>query len=268
MTRHQTPVQERRQHEDEALFRRFYDNPSPAARAQIIERFMPLARSLASRYRRHAEPFDDLLQVANLGLVKAVDGFDPARGKPFASYAVPTILGEIRRHFRDHVWTLRLPRGLQELVMKIEKATEELTDEAGAIPTVARIAERLGVSQEEILDGLEAANARRTDSLDRPLASDEDGLFSVIETLGKDDLAFDRIEAEAASTSADVSEDELAILRMRFVDEMNQKEIAKLLGCSQMQISRISRATLWKLLCAVRGEPVSPTPAGLPRKAG
>jgi RNA polymerase sigma-B factor len=267
MTRYQTPVQERRQREDEALFSRFAESRSPVVRAQIIEHFMPLARSLASRYRRHTEPFDDLLQVANLGLVKAVDGFDPERGKPFASYAVPTILGEIRRHFRDHVWTLRLPRGLQELVMKIEKATEELTDESGGFPTVAEIAERLGVSHEEVLDGLEAATARRTDSLDRPTSSDEDGSFSVLETLGRDDLAFDRVEAETSSTTADISDDELAILRMRFVDEMNQKEIAKVYGCSQMQISRISRATLWKLLCAVRGEPLSPTPAGHPRKA-
>jgi RNA polymerase sigma-B factor len=227
---------------------------------------MPLARSLAGRYRRHAEPYDDLLQVANLGLVKAVDGFDPTLGKPFASYAVPTILGEIRRHFRDHVWTLRLPRGLQEAVMKIEKATKELTDESGAVPTVAQIAEHLGASQEEVLDALEAANARRTDSLDRPLASDEDGSYSLVETLGQDDLAFDRVEAAASSTAAEVSEDDLAILRMRFVDEMNQKEIAKIYGCSQMQISRRSRAALWKLLCAVRGEPVSPIPA-VPRKA-
>jgi RNA polymerase sigma-B factor len=151
--------------------------------------------------------------------------------------------------------------------MKIEKATEELTDEGGAVPTVAQIAKHLEVSQEAVLEGLEAANARRTDSLDRPLASADEGSFSVIETLGKEDLAFDRVEAEASSTAADVSERELEILRMRFVDEMNQKEIAKVFGCSQMQISRISRGTLWKLLCAVRGEPASATPAGFARKA-
>jgi len=267
MTSHPTPVHERRQSEEDALFRRFAESRSPAAREQIIERFMPLARSLAGRYQLHAEPFEDLLQVANLGLVKAVDGFDPARGKPFTAYAVPTILGEIRRHFRDHVWNLRLPRALQELVMQIEKATEELTEELQANPTVAQIAERLGVSREEVLDGLEAASARHTDSLDRPLAADENGSLSVLESCGRDDAAFDRVEAATASKGADVSERELAILRMRFVDGMNQTEIAEVFGCSQMQISRISRGTLWKLLCEVRGEPLSPMPSGVPRKA-
>jgi RNA polymerase sigma-B factor len=266
MTRHQTTLQERRQYEDEALFRRFSETRSPAVRAQIIEHFMPLARSLASRYRRHAEPFDDLVQVANLGLVKAVDGFDPARGKPFSSYAVPTILGEIRRHFRDHVWNLRLPRGLQELVQKIDKATEELTDDLGTFPTVAQIAERLGVSQEEVLEGLEAANARHTDSLDRPLATDGESL-TVVDSLGRDDFAFDSVEADASAGTAEVSERELAILRMRFVDGMNQKEIAKVYGCSQMQISRVSRAAIWKLICAVRGEPAEPIPKSLSREA-
>jgi RNA polymerase sigma-B factor len=265
MTRHQTTVRER-QHKDEALFRRFSETRSPAAREQIIERFMPLARSLASRYRRHAEPFEDLLQVANLGLVKAVDGFDISRGKPFASYAVPTILGEIRRHFRDHVWNLRLPRGLQELVLKIDNAIEELTVDLGTFPTVAQIAERLGVSQEEVLEGLEAASARHTDSLDRPLATDEESL-TVVESLGRDDSAFDSVEAGASVGSADISERELEILRMRFVDGMNQKEIAKVYGCSQMQISRISRASIWKLLCAVRGESAGPIPEVLSRKA-
>jgi RNA polymerase sigma-B factor len=266
MTRHSTPTQQRRQHEDEALVRRFAETRSPAARDRVIEHFMPLARSLASRYQRHAEPFEDLLQVANLGLVKAVDGFDPARGTPFTAYAVPTILGEIRRHFRDHVWNLRLPRGLQELVLKIDKAIEELTDDLGAFPTVAQIAERLGVSQEEVLDGLEAAKARHTDSLDRPLASDEDRSLTVVEGLGRDDSAFDLVEADASASTADVSARELEILRMRFVDGMNQKEIAKLYDCSQMQISRISRASIWKLLCAVRGESAGPIPKAFSRK--
>ncbi len=265
MTSHQTTVPDR-EHQDEELFRRFSENRSPAAREQLIERFMPLARSLASRYRRHAEPFEDLMQVANLGLVKAVDGFDPARGKPFSAYAVPTILGEIRRHFRDHVWNLRLPRGLQELVQKIDRATEELTDDLGTFPTVAQIADRLGVSQEEILEGLEAANARHTDSLDRPLATDEESQ-TVVDMLGRDDSAFDLVEADASVGTADVSERELEILRMRFVDGMNQKEIAKIYGCSQMQISRTSRAAIWKLLCAVRGESAGPMPKPLSRKA-
>ncbi|HYH62681.1 MAG TPA: sigma-70 family RNA polymerase sigma factor [Solirubrobacterales bacterium] len=250
---------EKRQREDEALIKRFAETRSPAMRDQVVERFMPLARSLASRYRLHSEPFEDILQVANLGLVKAVDGFDPARGTPFPGYAVPTILGELRRHFRDHVWNLRLPRGLQELVLKIDHATEDLTDELGAVPTVKQVAERLELPQEVVLEGLEAANARRTDSLDRPMAADVNPQ-TVGESLGGDDLGFDSVEAKASIGSADVSEQELEILRMRFVDGMKQKDIAEICGCSQMQISRISRATIWKLVCAVRGEPAGPVP--------
>jgi RNA polymerase sigma-B factor len=227
----------------------------------LIERFLPLAHSLASRYRRNAEPFDDLVQVANLGLVKAVDRYDPARGKPFIGYAVPTILGELRRHFRDHVWNLRLPRGLQELTMRIDSATEELTDELGEYPTVAQIAKHLDLSEEEVLDGLMAASARNIGSLDTPPPGAEGEPGTLSDLVGDLDEGFDRVEAMAASSTASVTERELAILRMRFVDEMTQREIASVYRCSQMQISRVSRRTLWKLLCAVRGEQASPVPS-------
>lgn len=266
-----TRIPERRR-DDEALLRRFADTHSPATREQLIERFLPLARSLASRYRRNSEPFDDLVQVANLGLVKAVDGYDPERGKAFAAYAVPTILGELRRHFRDHVWNLRLPRGLQELTMRIDKATEELTDELGQYPTVRQIAQRLDIPSEEVLDGLEAASARTTDSLDSPSSRAEGSPGTLSDLVGGRDGGFDQVEANASSATASVTERELSILRMRFVDDMTQSEIAAVWGCSQMQISRVSRKTLWKLLCAVRGEETGPLPKSrtevqLPKRA-
>jgi RNA polymerase sigma-B factor len=239
---------------DEALLRRYAADPSPALRDEVIHRFMPLARSLAMRYRRQTESLDDLIQVAGLGLVKAVDGFDPARGKPFAAYAVPTILGELRRHFRDHVWTVRLPRGLQELTMSVDAATTQLTEELGRLPTAAELSERLEVSVEQVLEAIEASHARRTLSLDAPRRTDGDDPGPAIETLPASEPGYDRVEAELASETAGLEPREWEVLRMRFNDELTQSEIAERLGVSQMQISRISRRALWKLLAAVRGE--------------
>jgi RNA polymerase sigma-B factor len=225
----------------------------PDVRERLVVRFMPLARSLAGRYRRQTESFDDLVQVANLGLVKAIDGFDPDRGRPFTAYAVPTILGELRRHFRDHVWNVRLPRGLQELTMKVDEATARLTEELGRSPTPAELAERLDVSPEEVLEAIEAGYARRTLSLDAPRLDDEQSAPAV-ELIGGRDSGYDRVEADLASRAAGLDEREWQVLRMRFVDELTQREIGNRLGVSQMQISRISRRALWKLLGAVRGE--------------
>jgi RNA polymerase sigma-B factor len=217
---------------------------------------MPLARSLALRYRRRTESLDDLIQVANLGLVKAIDGFDPGRGRPFTAYAVPTILGEVRRHFRDHVWNVRLPRGLQELTMRLDEATNALTEELGRVPTTGQIADRLGISTEAVLEGLEAGHARRTLSLDAPRLSDEESMPAV-ETIADAELGYDRVEAQLASERAGLDDREWRILRMRFVDELTQLEIGRELGVSQMQISRISRRALAKLLDAVQGDELS-----------
>ena len=245
-----------------ALLRRYATTRSPEARDELVKRFMPLARSLALRYRHRAESLDDLIGVANLGLVKAIDGFDPERGRPFSAYAVPTILGELRRHFRDHVWNVRLPRGLQELAMQIDQAVAELTEERGRHPTPAQVAERLGVAVEKVLEGLEATHARRTVSLDAPRLSDEQST-PTIETIGSRELGFERVESGFACAEAELSEREWRVLRLRFVDSLPQSEIGRELGVSQMQISRISRRTLWKLLAAVRGEradgPAPPT---------
>jgi RNA polymerase sigma-B factor len=238
---------------EEVLLRRYASTRSPAVREELIRRLMPLARSLAMRYRRQTESLDDLVQVAGLGLVKAVDGFDPGRGRPFTAYAVPTILGELRRHFRDHVWNVRLPRGLQERTMKVDAATAALTDDLGRFPTPTELAAHLDLSVEEILEALEADHARRTLSLDAPRRSDEEDAAPAVETIESTEAGYDRIEADLAASSAELDEREWAILRMRFVDDLTQREIAAEFDVSQMQISRISRRALWKLLSAVNG---------------
>ena len=214
---------------------------------------MPLAKSLALRYRRQTESLDDLVQVASLGLVKSINGFDPSLGFPFGAYAMPTILGELRRHFRDHVWNLRLPRGLQELTMRIDRASDDLAEELGRHPTPTEIAERLGVTVEDVLDGIEAGHARSTQSLDSPISQDEES-STLVETLGRTEAGYDRVEAEAAAARAELDESEWQVLRLRFVDQMTQRDIGHELGVSQMQVSRINRRALGKLLTAVRGE--------------
>jgi RNA polymerase sigma-B factor len=169
---------------DAELLRRYAQSPTPDLQRVLVDRLMPFARSLALRYNRGSEPLDDLVQVATFGLIKALNGFDPSLGKPFAAYATPTILGELRRHFRDNVWNLRLPRGLQELCMRIDAATQALTKRNGRLPTPTELAEHLEVSVEEVLDGLEAASARNTKSIDAPVAADDAAELSIVDTIG------------------------------------------------------------------------------------
>jgi RNA polymerase sigma-B factor len=241
-----------RQHERDLLCR-YATTRSPELRERLGVMFAPLARSLAGRYKRSNESFDDLVQVANLALLKAIDGFDPARGRPFTAYAVPTILGELRRHFRDNVWTLRLPRSLQELTMEVEKATSALTEDLGRSPTVVEIAERLEIGEEDVLEALTADAARRTTSLDAPRSSEDGEGGTVIDTVAAVEPGFDRVEAEIASTTAGLDEREQQVLRLRFGDQLSQSDIGKRFGVSQMQISRIQRRALRKLLDAVQG---------------
>ena len=238
--------------DEAALLRRYFQTRSPDLREELVLRFMPLARSLAMRYRSRRESIEDLTQVASLGLVKAVDGFDPGRGRPFAAYAVPTILGELRRHFRDHVWAVRLPRGLGELTLKVTEARDLLTEELGRAPTPAQIAERLGESTEAVLDALEAAHARRTRSLDAPVREDQ-GATPTVETIASIEPGFDRVEAQLAAEQAGLDLSEWRVLVRYFRDGLTQREIGDELGVSQMQISRISRRALRKLLAATRG---------------
>ena len=244
-------VSETEKRRDRELLARYADTRSRELREQLVRRFMPLARSLAKRYSRRSEPFEDLIQVASLGLVKAIDGFDPQRGRPFTGYAVPTILGELRRHFRDHVWNLRLPRALGELSMEVERATDALTGKLGRSPTVGELAARMGASTEDVLEAMEADHARKTASLDESRRRDDEGI-AVLDTIGKAEPGFERVEHELAAANAGLDGREHRVLQMRFADGLTQTEVGNTIGCSQMQVSRIQRRALKKLLEAVR----------------
>jgi RNA polymerase sigma-B factor len=242
------------------LLRRYAETRDPVLKEELVERLMPLARSLAARYRGGSEPLEDLVQVAMLGLVKAIDGFKPEMGRAFASYAVPTILGELRRHFRDHVWSVHLPRGLQERTMAVRDAIEALTDRNGRTPTIREVAEKTDLSEEAVLEAMQASDARRTVSLDAPQGGEEEDAASpMIERVGSIDLDFGSIESQLAANGADLDERELLVLRLRFGGDMTQAEIGKQLGVSQMQISRIMRRALKKLLEAVQDDEPQPS---------
>jgi RNA polymerase sigma-B factor len=238
----------RRQRDDQKLMRR-HQSGDARARDELIERYMPLARSLALRYRRASEPLDDLVQVAAVGLVKAVDRWDADRGLAFSSYAVPTILGELRRYFRDSTWDVRPARDLQELCLAVEEAREELWGELGRSPTVGDLAERLDRSPEEIVEALQATEGRSVRSLDAPVHEEDGDSASAGELLGSEDAEFDRVEAGITVERLTGILDERAreILRLRFHEDLLQSEIAERVGCSQMHVSRIIRASLERL---------------------
>jgi RNA polymerase sigma-B factor len=219
------------------------------AREELIERYIPLARSLALRYRRASEPLDDLVQVASVGLVKAVDRWDPERGLAFSSYAVPTILGELRRHFRDATWDVRPARDLQELCLALEEARESLWGELGRQPTVGDLAARLNRPPEQIVEALQASAGRSLRSLDAPVHDEEHDSATAGDLIGGEDEEFLRVEAGVTLDRLTGILDDRAriILRLRFKDDLLQSEIAELVGCSQMHVSRIIRASLEKL---------------------
>ncbi len=231
----------------ESLFRRYQHDGDPAAREELVERFLPLARKLARRFWHSSEPYEDLVQVASLALVKAIDRFDPGRGASFQSFAVPTILGELRRYFRDSGWAVHVPRGTQERALAVREANEHLLNRHGRSPTVQEIAVYLELSEEDVLDGLQAARGYATTSLD-PLqqGADEDGDLTVTERLGAEDDGYELVDARVAVAAAlrSLPEGERRLLGMRFVKEMTQSEIAAELGVSQMQVSRLLRRAL------------------------
>jgi RNA polymerase sigma-B factor len=235
--------------EDRALFRRYHSERDPLTRDMIVERFLPLARRLARRYQRPDEPFDDLMQVAALGLVKAVDRYDPERPVAFSSFAVPTILGELRRHFRDRTWAVHVPRDLQELALKVEKAVGEHTSRTGVQPSVGQLAQQLGVSEEMVLEALEAGGAYRATSLQAPRGDGDDPGATLADTLGGEEDGF--VDAEHRATLDRllklVSERDREVLRLRFEEDLTQAEIGERIGVSQMQVSRILRAALARL---------------------
>lgn len=249
--------------DERALLRRYGNDRSPTVREELVERFMPLARRLASRYAGGAEPFDDLVQVASVGLVKAIDRFDAERGTAFSTFAVPTILGELKRHFRDRGWSVHVPRDVQERILKVERALSELPARLGHAPTVADIAERLGVTEEEVLEAMHASQGHHAVSLDASSSmADGEEPAPLRERIGELDIGFDTVEYGVAigETLADISERDRQILHLRFVEDMTQSEIADRVGVSQMHVSRILRATLERLRAAVEEEERSPEP--------
>jgi len=243
--------------DDAELLKRYHRLREPRVREELVRRYMPFARSMALRYRGGSEPTEDLIQVASLGLVNAINRFDPERGIPFVAFAAPTVLGELRRHFRDRVWNLRLPRGLQERVSKVDEAITKLTARLERAPTVREVAEFLEISEDDVLEAFAAADARRTMSFDQPVASGEPDEMTIGDRVGEEEAGFTSVEQRAtiAKGLPSLSERERLVLKLRFVDDMTQSQIAERIGHSQMHVSRILRAALERLREAVEGEP-------------
>ncbi|MET9729972.1 RNA polymerase sigma factor SigF [Streptomyces sp. NPDC006458] len=216
-------------------------------RNQLVRMHLPLVEHLARRFRNRGEPLDDLTQVATIGLIKSVDRFDPDRGVEFSTYATPTVVGEIKRHFRDKGWAVRVPRRLQELRLALTTATAELSQQHGRSPTVHELAEKLAISEEEVLEGLESANAYSTLSLDVPDTDDESP--AVADTLGAEDEALEGVEYRESLKPLleDLPPREKRILLLRFFGNMTQSQIAQEVGISQMHVSRLLARTLAQL---------------------
>ncbi len=240
---------ERRDRRDRELLARYHRTHDRRDRDAIVERFMPLARRLAGRYNRRPDTLDDLTQVAALALVKAVDRFDPGRGIAFSSYAVPTIVGEIKRHFRDHGWAVRPPRALAERALRVEGAAREFSGQHHRAPTVAELCERMDLTEEEVLDALHAGRAASASSLDAPVAKQDDTTVSLGERLGGDDdgygLAEQRVLLDGLLRG--VSPRDREILHMRYFEDMTQAEIGEVFGVSQMQVSRLVRNSIERM---------------------
>jgi len=231
------------------LFVRWQRDGEPAAREALVRQYMPLARGLARRYGRSSEPFEDLLQVASLGLLKALDRYDAERGHPFASFAVPTILGEMRRYFRDSGWAVHVPRGAQERALRVRDAQQRLASIHGRAPTVNQLAEYAELEVGEVIDALQTVQAYDTLSLDAPRPRADGELVAYGDALGREDERYELIELDATLTAvlSQIPPRQRAILRMRFFEDLTQTEIAARLGISQMQVSRLLRRSLEQL---------------------
>jgi RNA polymerase sigma-B factor len=231
------------------LFERYAGSGDVRAREELIRTTLPLARRLASRYARAGEPLDDLMQVASIGLIKAVDRFDPTLGTAFSSFAVPSILGELKRHFRDHGWAAHVSRPLQERVLKVNAVVEQLSGSLGRAPKPREVAEECGESVEDVLEAMEAATAHSATSLDAPLGGDEDGSLTYADSVGELDHRLELVEYRSVvdATIRALPERDRLVLRLRFEYDMTQSEIATRIGVSQMHVSRLIRRALDRL---------------------
>ncbi len=248
-TSHETGARSGFRADSDELFVRWQQHGDRHARDELVKRFLPLARKLARRYSGAREPFEDLLQVASLGLVKAVDRFDLDRGTAFSSFAVPTILGELKRYFRDLGWSVHVPRGAQEMALKVEEAQQQLTARSGRPPSVQDLAQYLELSIEDVVDALETAAAHHCVSLDTPRDDGEGESGTLADAFGQEDERLELVDATVsiAAAARHLPARERRVLLLRFVEDKTQTQIADQIGVSQMQVSRILRRALAQL---------------------
>lgn len=235
---------------------RYHRDRGDADRAELVRRFLPLARSLARRYASPSAPYEDLAQVASLALVKAIDRFDPERGTSFRAFATPTILGEMKRYFRDSVWTVHVTRAAKERALAVDRATEELSTRLGHSPTVHELSQYLELEEEDVLDALQVADAYAATSLDEPRSNDGSEEGSLESQLGVEEERYELIEDAIAVREAigSLPERDALVLRLRFGQELSQREIGARLGVSQMQVSRLLRRALERLRTLAGGD--------------
>jgi RNA polymerase sigma-B factor len=244
-----------------ADLRAYADHREPGARERLIRNYLPLANSIARRFDRGRRvPLEDLQQIAAIGLLKALDRYDPAYGAAFSTFAVPTMQGEILRYFRDFTWAVRPPRELQERAIRIEREREHLTNDLGRNPTARELAAKVGCTTEELLHASEAAHARSSDSFDRPATTQDGDAATLGERLGDEDPGFEAAEATATVDGLlnTLSERDQLVLRLRFREDLTQTEIGRRIGCSQMHVSRIQRAALAQLVQSAATTPSEP----------
>jgi RNA polymerase sigma-B factor len=226
--------------------------PDPALLEELVVRFEPLARSVGRRYHSRGEPLEDLTQVAMVGLLKAIERFDPNRGFAFSSFAMPTMLGELKRYFRDAGWAVHVPRGVKERAVELARATDELTARLGRSPSLTELAEALGTTEEQTLEAIEAYHARHAAPLEAGPDDDEGGPLSLAQQLGAEDERLEQAEylSVIAAGVETLSDTDRLILFLRFSRDLTQSEIARRIGTSQMQVSRQLRAAIEKIRLA------------------
>ena len=248
--------------EDRALLRRYHEEGDLAAREQLIEQYMSLVRSLARRYSYRGEQLDDLVQIGAIGLIKAIDRFDLDRGVELTTYATPNIIGEIKRHFRDKGWSVRVPRGLQELNVQLSKLIEELTVELGRSPTIPELAKASGEEEELVVEAIESGRAYTSISLSTGGGQDDDGELDPLESLGVEETQYEVSEDRAvlAPGFRVLDERERMILHLRFFKGLTQSQIAQQVGISQMHVSRLIRRALEKIREEIGSEEPEPAP--------
>ena len=245
---------------DKALLRRYHEGGDLAAREQLIEQYMSLVRSLARRYSYRGEQLDDLVQIGTIGLIKAIDRFDINRGVELTTYATPNIIGEIKRHFRDRGWAVRVPRGLQELNVQLSKLVEGLTVQFGRSPTIPELAKAAGVEEEEVLEALESGRAYSSLSLSQGGSSEDGEELDPLESLGEIEHQYEISEDRAvlAPGFKVLDERERRILHLRFFEGLTQSQIAQHVGISQMHVSRLIRRALEKIREEIAADELDP----------